>query len=263
MIDVLTITNKLIEVEEKENVRILLAVEAGSRAWGYASDDSDYDVRFIYVRPKEEYLKLSERRDVIEWQLDENVDMNGWDLKKALLLLRASNPTLFEWAASPICYQTSDYWRNVSKEINNFFRPRAGFFHYLGMAKTTYKKFLQNEPIFLKKYFHAVRSILAAKYILENETPPPVCLTELMRCVLKPGELPSFTDLYVKKSNNELEKFGLRIPELDAYIWNSIALLDHAAPDITSDRPLHWQLLDQMFLDGLDAFYQYRQVGGI
>ena len=91
------INEKLDEIERKEGVRILHAVESGSRAWGFASPDSDYDVRFIYVRSKEDYLRLDEPRDVIEWQLDEVLDINGWDLKKALRQFAKGNATLFEW----------------------------------------------------------------------------------------------------------------------------------------------------------------------
>ena len=92
------ISEKLDRIEEKEGVRILHAVESGSRAWGFASPDSDYDVRFVYVRPKEDYLLLNEPRDVIEWQLDEVLDINGWDLKKALRQFARGNATLFEWS---------------------------------------------------------------------------------------------------------------------------------------------------------------------
>lgn len=90
------IEEKLKEIERKEKVRILFAAESGSRAWGFASPDSDYDVRFIYVRPAEDYLRLEGIRDVIEWQLDEVLDINGWDLKKALVQFQKGNATLFE-----------------------------------------------------------------------------------------------------------------------------------------------------------------------
>ena len=103
-----TIKQKLIEMGKTENIKILHCVESGSRAWGFPSPDSDYDVRFIYVRPKEFYLRLNKTRDVIEWQLDETLDINGWDLQKALRLLHNSNPTLFEWKNSPIVYRTSE-----------------------------------------------------------------------------------------------------------------------------------------------------------
>ena len=89
------IKDKLLEIEKTEHVKILLAVESGSRAWGFASPDSDYDVRFIYIRPKEDYLKLNEPKDVIEWQLDEVLDINGWDIKKALIQFRRKSSSLF------------------------------------------------------------------------------------------------------------------------------------------------------------------------
>lgn len=95
------IVSRLREIEEKEKVHILLAVESGSRAWGFASPDSDYDVRFIYIRPKEDYLRLESIRDVIELPINDVLDINGWDLQKTLRLLYKSNPTLFEWFSFP------------------------------------------------------------------------------------------------------------------------------------------------------------------
>ena len=114
MRDIITeINEKLDEIERKEGVKILHAVESGSRAWGFASPDSDYDVRFVYVRPKEDYLRLDEPRDVIEWQLDEVLDINGWDLKKALGQFARGNATLFEWSESPVVYKTTAEWEKI------------------------------------------------------------------------------------------------------------------------------------------------------
>ena len=103
------IQEKLREIEGREDCRILLAVESGSRAWGFASPDSDYDVRFIYVRPRESYLRLNRLRDVIELPADDVLDINGWDLDKTLRLLYKSNPTVFEWFSSPLVYQTTPF----------------------------------------------------------------------------------------------------------------------------------------------------------
>ena len=128
MLDI--INKKLKEIEEKENIKILLAVESGSRAWGFASSDSDYDVRFIYVRNQKEYLRLNDIRDVIEWQLDETLDINGWDIKKALLLLKKSNPTLFEWWNSPIIYKKNDVFSNFDKYLESYFSSKKLMFHY-------------------------------------------------------------------------------------------------------------------------------------
>ena len=115
------IDEKLHAIEEKEHVRILYAVESGSRAWGLASPDSDYDVRFLYVRPMEEYLRLDSPRDVIEWQLDEVLDINGWDLRKALVQFQKGNATLFEWAGSPIVYRTSEAWQEIYRAARPYF----------------------------------------------------------------------------------------------------------------------------------------------
>lgn len=96
------IQEKLHEIEKRENCRILLAVESGSRAWGFASPDSDYDVRFIYVRDKESYLKLNRPRDVIELPINDVLDINGWDVEKALKLLHKSNPTVLSGFPLPL-----------------------------------------------------------------------------------------------------------------------------------------------------------------
>ena len=113
------IKQKLLEIEQKEKVKILLAIESGSRAWGFASPDSDYDVRFIYVRPMKEYLRLNEQKDTIEWQLDEVLDINGWDLNKALIQFRRGNATLFEWSNSPVVYYKSDKCQIMNEDIKN------------------------------------------------------------------------------------------------------------------------------------------------
>ena len=155
------ILEKLAEIEERENIKILHCVESGSRAWGFASPDSDYDVRFIYVRPKEFYLRLDKTRDVIEWQLDDTLDINGWDLSKALSLLYKSNPTLFEWNSSPIVYKTTKEWEQIATIINKYFVAKSGLYHYLSTAKSNYREYLKGETVRLKKYFYVLRPILA------------------------------------------------------------------------------------------------------
>ena len=128
------IKKKLKEIEARENIRVLHCVESGSRAWGFASPDSDYDVRFIYVRPLEYYLRLEKARDVIEWQLDEMLDINGWDLQKALRLLHNSNPTLFEWFSSPIVYRETPFAEEFRSVMRQYFCSKRGLTHYLSMA---------------------------------------------------------------------------------------------------------------------------------
>ena len=184
-----TIIRKLHEIEKTENVRILLAVESGSRAWGFASPDSDYDVRFIYVRPKEDYLRLEKIRDVIELPLDDVLDINGWDLQKALRLLYKSNPTLFEWAASPIVYMETEFAGQFRNVMNTYFSTKKSLYHYISMAEGNYREFLRGANVKAKKYFYVMRPVLACRWILEKGTPPPMRFTELMAAEL-PGELP-------------------------------------------------------------------------
>lgn len=139
------INEKLDEIEKKENVRILHAIESGSRAWGFASPDSDYDVRFIYVRRREDYLRLDEPRDVIEWQLDDVLDINGWDLKKALKQFARGNATLFEWSGSPIVYRSTDEWNRIREVSKQYFSEKSAVYHYYGTANSTYQEYLQGD----------------------------------------------------------------------------------------------------------------------
>lgn len=148
------IISKLKEIEKDNDVRILLAVESGSRAWGFASPDSDYDVRFIYVRDKSDYLKLEGIRDVIELPINDTLDINGWDIAKALRLLYKSNPTLFEWFSSPIIYYMDEvFYSKFHPLLSEYFSEKSGLYHYLSMAKGNYREFLQGDIVKAKSTF--------------------------------------------------------------------------------------------------------------
>ena len=234
------IKEKLKEIETRENIRVLHCVESGSRAWGFASPDSDYDVRFIYVRPLEFYLRLEKTRDVIEWQLDETLDINGWDLQKALRLLHHSNPTLFEWNASPIVYRTSEEWSKIAKIINSFFAKKAGLYHYLSTAKSNYREYLHGEIVRLKKYFYVLRPILACKWILKNGNPPPMLFDELAAACLEPELIPAVdTLLKMKRETPELGE-GPRIAVINDYLDENIEKIGALIADIPDDPPHDW-----------------------
>ena len=121
----LSIKEKLSQIEQRENIRILYACESGSRAWGFASFNSDYDVRFIFVRPVEDYLRVEELPDYIDAELNELYDINGWDLKKFFKYLYKSNPVIFVWANSSIVYRTTPAWNRVKAICRiSFFKLR-------------------------------------------------------------------------------------------------------------------------------------------
>ncbi|MDL2220104.1 nucleotidyltransferase domain-containing protein [Eubacteriales bacterium OttesenSCG-928-N14] len=242
------IAAKLTEIEQSEAVTIIHAVESGSRAWGFASPDSDYDVRFIYARPKEFYLRLDQTRDVIEWQLDDTLDINGWDLQKALRLLHSSNPTLFEWANSPIVYQTTPKWGELQKEINTYFSAKASLHHYLSTAKRNYRESLKGETVRLKKYFYVLRPLLACRWILQRKCPPPMLFAELADAVLQ-TELKPVVDhlLHQKMQTPELGE-GKRIDELNDYIENNLVALKAAIDTLPSAHQADWGKLNALFL---------------
>lgn len=242
-----TIKEKLTEIEAKENLRILHCVEAGSRAWGFPSPDSDYDVRFIYVRPTEYYLRLDKTRDVTEWQLDETFDINGWDLQKTLRLAYNSNPTVFEWRNSPIVYRTSAQWEIISKEINSYFRENAGIYHYLSMAKTNYREYLKGDTVRLKKYFYVLRPLLACEYIRKNQTAPPMLFTDLLPYLN--GEVKDEVEklLKLKMQTSELGT-GKAIFCINKYIEDKISEFEEYAKNITVFKKKSWNALNSLFL---------------
>ncbi len=242
------ISEKLKEIEEKESVKILHAVESGSRAWGFASPDSDYDVRFIYVRKKEDYLTLREKRDVIEWQLDEILDINGWDLKKALQHFHKSNATLFEWSNSPIVYRTTDEWKEIYEVAMDYFSIKSSMYHYYGTANGNYFEYLQESEVQYKKYFYVIRPLLACKYIAEKSAPPPVLFSELMRLEL-PEEIEKEIQklLAIKVNIPEIGK-GKRIDILNHYIEDELANYKNYLNILKDDRKAEWDELDRLFL---------------
>lgn len=170
-----TIAEKLLEIEKDRNVRILYACESGSRAWGFASPDSDYDVRFIYAQQSTEYLSIRERKDVIELPVNEVLDISGWDIRKALQLFLKSNAPLYEWLQSPVIYKQDPAFRDEILSIaDKYFSGRAGCHHYLSMARNTFENDLQGEHVRIKKYFYALRPLLAALWIIERKVVPPM-----------------------------------------------------------------------------------------
>lgn len=245
------ILKKLDEIEAKEDVRILFCAESGSRAWGFASPDSDYDVRFIYVRRPEDYLRLNETRDVIEWQLDDTLDINGWDLQKALRLLYRSNPALFEWSHSPIVYKTTAEWETISATIDQYFVSKLGVYHYYHMAHRNYREFLQTEMVKLKKYFYVLRPLLACKWIMKHGTPPPMLFTELIEDSL-PDELRKpVSDLLQKKMTTSEMGQGRRIDALNRYIEDQFEKIAKDLEKMREARNTDWTALNDLFLKTL------------
>lgn len=243
------INEKLDEIERTEGVRILHAVESGSRAWGFASPDSDYDVRFVYVRPREDYLRLDEPRDVIEWQLDEVLDINGWDLKKALMQFARGNATLFEWSGSPIVYRTTDEWTKIKDVSKQYFSEKAAVYHYYGTANSTLQGYLLGDTVRYKKYFYALRPLLAAQYIEKYHAVPPVLFDDILKMDLPEDLRQAIGELLeVKKRTTEGEE-NLQMPVIREFIESETVRLKEIADNLEDDHNRDLTALNRIFIE--------------
>lgn len=164
------------KIEKEKEVKILLACETGSRAWGFPSPDSDFDIRIIYVHKKDWYLSLSEKKDSVEYMFENNdIDITGWDLRKSLRLLQKSNPPLLERIQSPILYKyDKDFLVEMNELASSQYSRIATIHHYLSMAKKFIDELKETEEYKLKKFFYALRSATACKWIIEREEIPPI-----------------------------------------------------------------------------------------
>lgn len=241
------IEDKLREIEKAEDVRIIFCAESGSRAWGFASPDSDYDVRFVYVRRTEEYLRLDPVRDVIEWQLDETLDINGWDIQKALRLLYKSNPTLFEWDGSPIIYRQTAEWERIHGVMGGYFEPSVSARHYISLAKKNYDICRENGNIKLKKYLYCLRSMLACSYIVSRGAVPPVLFSELASAELDPPFMRDIDDILRIKEKSPETQYIAAPPALDNYIAARLKYLDKAV-NALSAKGKDISVLDDIFV---------------
>jgi uncharacterized protein len=179
------IVDCLRRLEADHDVKVLFACESGSRGWGFASTDSDYDVRFIYVNRLSWYLTVESGRDVIEEPISGDLDVNGWDLRKTLQLLRQSNPTLLEWLRSPIVYRDeADTMARLRSLAEEGFSAVRGYHHYVSMAKKNFREHLRGEEVRYKKYLYVLRPLLAARWIRDGRGVPPMRFAALAEATL-------------------------------------------------------------------------------
>ena len=238
------ILTALAEVERQHAVRVLLAVESGSRAWGFASRDSDYDVRFIYVHPRDWYLRISEQRDVIEPLGEELLDPSGWELRKALRLFSKCNLALYEWLNSPIVYRESEGLRcQLQALIPAFFNPIAAVHHYLGMARSALDAREAGGTISTKKLFYALRALFACRWIERRGSQPPTEFEQLVDSVAHETEKSWIAELLPRKAAGcEGDRTPLTRQRVDAYTREFTGLETYATrtprPTKASDEPL-------------------------
>ena len=218
-----TILQKLLELEQSENIKILFACESGSRAWGFASPDSDFDVRYIYARPVNDYLGITELPDNVGLPVNEVLDVSGWDIKKALTLFLKSNSTLYEWLQSPIVYREHPVFAgDLRKLMMKYFSLRSGANHYLSMAHNTLRDNLQTEQVKVKRYFYALRPALACLWIAEKQSVPPMEFQHL-RVMISDNKVQNAIDELLERKKIADEKALIApVPILNQWIMGTL-----------------------------------------
>lgn len=248
------IADRIDRMEAEHRVSVLYACEAGSRAWGFPSTDSDYDVRIVYVRPRDWYLSIdrAQRDDTLDPPIDGKLDLHGWDLQKALSLFRTANPTLLEWLQSPIVYRTDEAvlqrWRAL---IEDYYTPRAAGHAYRGMAQSVAEQNLAEAPIQHKTYLYVLRALLAVRWVERRQGPVPVVFETLVEAVLDDPEVhTAIDDLLRRKRAGTEREAGPRLPVLHSFIEAELerqSTLAFPDPDSPGFEPLN-----SFFRDVLD-----------
>ncbi len=219
------------QLEKEKNIKILYACEAGSRVWGFHSNNSDYDVRFIYSCPKEWYLSLNtKQRDNINRQSDDKLfDFDGWELRKTLNLFAKSNSLLIEYLYSSVIYIDDGFMfrDRLILLLNDYYSYTSCMYHYYNMAYSHLRKYLKGNEVLLKKYLYVVRPLLACIWI-ENygDRRIPLDINELLYLLPTDKLRQEVESLIVrKKAGNELS-MGPKIPRLHAWIESELRRLE-------------------------------------
>lgn len=228
------IQEKLREIERERNVRVLFACESGSRAWGFPSPDSDWDVRFIYVEQPDWYVTVVPRRDVIEMPINDALDISGWELRKALNLMRKSNPPLLEWLDSNIVYQQDEtFIAGIRELVPLYFSPKSCAYHYWHMARNNYREFMKGDEVKLKKYLYILRPVLGCIWLENRSDPVPMRFEIMVEKLLDDGPLKDNIRQLValKKNTPELGK-GPSIPSINTFIEKQMVHMESVVTEL-------------------------------
>lgn len=246
------IVARLEAIEVEHDVRVLYACESGSRGWGFASPDSDYDVRFLYLPKLSWYLRVDVPRDVIEIPISAALDINGWELRKALGLMRRGNATLIEWLDSPVVYAADpSFLAAIRDTARRTWQPERAYHHYIHMARGNYREYLHGDIARSKQCLYVLRPLLATLWIERGLGIPPMRFRDLVdRIVDEPAVLHAIERLLVIKRAASEAEHGRPIPELTAYMDRELGRLDNAArpESIRPDPDPFDQLLQETVL---------------
>ncbi|MCC6727378.1 MAG: nucleotidyltransferase domain-containing protein [Saprospiraceae bacterium] len=248
-----TILDLLAQIEHDKGIQIRYACESGSRAWGFPSPDSDFDIRFIYLHPREWYLSVNEGEDNVRVMPNDLLDGNGWDFRKFLRLMHASNSTVYEWLSSPIVYIENKPFSDALWELAlGYFQPKKVIFHYIGIATGMLEKEFQAPSVKIKKYFYVLRPVLSAVWIAEKGTPPPIDFYELLPLVQ--GNAPvhqAILDLLKQKETALEGQQVQRVQVLDDFVAAEMQHCEVIAKQMEK-RPVTWDAINDFYRKTLD-----------
>jgi len=252
------IQQRLSAAEFEHDVRIVYACESGSRAWGFSSPDSDYDVRFIYARKSSWYLSydVERRRDVIEYPIVDDIDIGGWDIRKALYLFTRTNGALFEWLASPIVYREHGQFASALRDFAQVAHSDIALkYHYSHMARRNAGEYLTKDRVKLKKYFYVLRPLLAIRYMELQLGLPPVPFQELVDAAAPDAIVEPIAALLKQKRETPEIGLGDSVPALNDFIFAEFerhgnAFSGTGRPDINEQKEVR---------DTLNAIFQQAQ----
>ena len=254
------ILQRLRAVESEHGVKILYACESGSRAWGFHSQDSDYDVRFVYAKPQPWYLSylVERKRDVIEYPIADEIDCSGWDVRKALYLFSRTNGALLEWLKSPIKYIEEGPFAERLRALESKAVNRTALcYHYSHMARNNARGHLSNSQVKLKKYLYVLRPLLSIRYIEAEKSPPPIEFQSLVDAVAPIEIRPAIAELLQLKRNSPELGLGNSILEISEFIESEMLrhgenFTGQGRPDISEKKEVSEEL-DRLFREAIRA----------
>ena len=247
------VRKKLLEIEREHNISILYSVESGSRAWGFESLDSDYDIRFIYAHNTKWYLNILPKRDVTEYPIDNLFDYSGWDLRKTMFLMNKSNPVLMEWLKSPIIYYKDDYSYNILEQLSReYFSPISSIYHYLHMASGNYRQYLLGENVKIKKYFYVLRPIMACMWIENYKESPPMEFEKLLKQIMDNNLLEKINSLLLRKKSGMELGLEPKINVINDFIEEKIKYFENTVNKFDPKKKPKQKLLEEGFIKILE-----------
>ena len=246
------------EVGNKRGIKVLYACETGSRAWGFPSPDSDYDVRMIYMHEPDWYLSLSDKKDTIAFMSDDReLDITGWDIKKCLRLLWKSNGALLERIQSPIVYrEVGNFVAELRQLAAQCYAPIATMHHYIGMAKKSFDGIAYEKNARLKQLFYALRASMACKWIVDKDVMPPIVFTTMLDELSIDKDIRNrIRELIHLKAAKEESYIHPKEPALNEFIREQLDIAQKIADTLPGRKDKHLDL-DNFFRKVIKTYWK-------